>query len=564
VSCSAAARGHVNSGHAVGEQLGCIAVGQELDDASSDNLDMAAETALVEVSPGTALVFGEVPAGFELIPFTLFSPEDRAAIGSALATSTSILNVGGQLAMGLAKTEGLVRLASPTLQALQAGARPIQSGGYYIGTLGAQNSSQFAHSVRWLPAHDVQAAANLANLGPALAMMAIQAQLNEISGLVRENLALTETVLKTVRNEQWAELAGLDQAVTKAVGEAKAVGHVTSLIWENIAGYEATIGKQRDLFRRNVESHSAELAKRQGHQERRQYIEKNGEAIVADLHSLIIAHKSWFMYQALRAGRARLSAGDDPLAAKLLDTIVESAQGEHVVVVEEMTTMLDDITRQLWILAELPGKQTIPFTGARRNAADVANMAQQLLSAVEPLSDSIRSQPAPVGIPSTLHVDETERLDQDLRILRWHLDAGEELLALATARELGAGGALSSLPKVRGLGSNGVLIAVTERRVLVGDLSDFRNHGVVDRAVPSGDIRYVRLRDDFGDGQAEVDLITKDDNLTWRFGKGSASADPVKSLAALLADRMEIPEIERDALRAALPSGVPARKELTE
>jgi hypothetical protein len=38
----------------------------------------------------------------------------------------------------------------------------------------------------------------------------------------------------------------------------------------------------------------------------------------------------------------------------------------------------------------------------------------------------------------------------------------------------------------------------------------------------------------------------------------------VKSLAALLADRMEIPEIERDALRAALPSGVPARKELTE
>ena len=291
----------------------------------SDEDREATETALVEVSPGTAVVFGEVPEGFNLIPFTLVPQEDRAAIGGAIATGTGILNVGGQLAAGLANARGLVRLAPQTLRALQAGAVPVQSGGFNIGVLAAQNG-QFVRSIRWLPATDAQAALTLANVGPASLMMAIQAQLNEISGLVRENLALTETLLRTVRNEQWAELAGLGQAVSKAIEEANSVGHVTRLIWENVAGYEAPIRKQRDLFRRNIEAHTAEMAKRRSPEERRQYIEKNGEAMLLDAHSLLLADKSWFEYQALRAvGQARLGAGEDPREQKLLETIVENA-----------------------------------------------------------------------------------------------------------------------------------------------------------------------------------------------------------------------------------------------
>jgi hypothetical protein len=526
------------------------------------DLEKVTETALVEVLPGTALVFGQVPEGFDLIPFALVPPEDQAAIGTAVANATSVLNVGGQLALGLSKAQGLVRLAPETLKAMQAGAVPVHSGGYNLGVLAAQNG-RFANQVRWLPATDVQAAAVLANIGPALAMMAIQAQLNEISGLVRENLALTESVLKTVRNEQWAELSGLEQAVMKAFGEARSVGYVTPLIWENVAGYEAAIGKQRDLFRRNVQAHASELAKRKDHKERRQYIEKNGEAIVTDLHSLILAHRSWFVYQALRAGRALLSAGQDPREAKLLQAIVDHARDEYDRVAEQMAAILDTLNRELWILAELPGKQTIPFTGARRSAREVAKMAEQLLNEVERLSDSVRPLPALLDRPRTVYVDEVERLDQDLRILRWHLDADERLDALLTAREITTGSVLDALPKFRGLGSDGVLIAATQRRVLVGDLSDFRGQGVVERSIPVDHIRYVRLRNGDGDGQAEIDLITKDDNLTWRFSKDSAAVEPVRSLAALLADCMEIPVTEREVLRAALPSGVPAAKELT-
>ncbi|MBT2536282.1 hypothetical protein [Arthrobacter sp. ISL-69] len=130
------------------------------------------ESALVEVSPGTALVFGQVPEGLDLIPFSLVSPDDRAAIVDAVAATSAVLNVGGQLASGLARAQGLVRLAPETLRAMQVGATPLQSGGYNIGVL--YQNGRFAAQVRWLPAAGASAAGVLASLGPAVAMIAIQ------------------------------------------------------------------------------------------------------------------------------------------------------------------------------------------------------------------------------------------------------------------------------------------------------------------------------------------------------------------------------------------------------
>ena len=96
---------------------------------------------------------------------------------------------------------------------------------------------------------------------------------------------------------------------------------------------------------------------------------------------------------------------------------------------------------------------------------------------------------------------------------------------------------------------------------LIADLADFRREGLVERGVPIGDVRYVRFRDGDPSGRAEIDVITKDDNLTWRFGKGSASNPSVRELAALLADRMDIPAAERIALRE-LPAAESAAKQL--
>jgi hypothetical protein len=548
------------------------------------------ESALVEIYPGTAIVFGQVPDGLNVVPFSLISLEDKSAIVDAVSAASSVLNVGGQLSSALAQAQGLVRLAPQTIQALQAGASPIQSGGYYLGTL-TNGSQHFSNSVRWLPATGANAAGMVASLGPAIAMIAIQVQLSELSSLVRQNLALTETVLKSVRNEQWAELTGLEQAVSKAVAEANAVGHVTRSLWENVAGHEAELRKQRDLFRRQVELHSVELGKRQGHKGRRQYIEKNGEAILLDLHSLLIAHKAWFEYQSLRAGRARVSADDDEREAKLLQIITDNARAEYQEIVDQMSIIVDVLNRELWILAELPGKRTLPFTGGRRSAKEVARMAQQLLEAIEKLSPSSDHVPAPVEVPEIQYVEESGQLEQDLRILRWHLQADEHLDAIATARNgdvgfarfgaavsgfggallNGVGGVAKAVSEVGERGLEGVgaavarssegnlraviepgtelLIAVTQRRVIMAELSEFRREGVVSRSIANDQIRYVRLRDDDGD-RAEMDFVTKDTNQTWRFRRGSSSAEPVKALCNVLAGRMGVPDTERPAATA--------------
>ncbi|MBO9577889.1 MAG: hypothetical protein J7480_03860 [Microbacteriaceae bacterium] len=517
--------------------------------APGDELVPAPETALVEVSPGTALVFGKVPDGLELVPFRLITSEDQKSLSAALAAGGSAFNVGGQVVNAIAQAQGLVRLAPETLKALEAGAQVVKSNGYNLGTL--RNATGFSDSVRWLPAGGATAAGVVASLGPAVAMIAIQIQLHEMQGLLRQNMALTEGLLKAVRNEQWSELVGLDAAVSKALDEVNDIGEVTPGVWQNVHGYEKDLQKHRDLYRRQVETHAAELAKGKTHQDRRQYIERNGETILLDLHSLLIAHKSWFEYQALRAGRARVEAISNPSEGKLLDKIIRDAKTEYEKVGAQMGDLLDILNRELSILAELPGKPTIPFTGSRRAARDVADMSKQLLDAVNRVSDMVRHEPPALEAPTTSYVAKEEQRETDLRILRWHLASDEHLHALVQVD-----GDESTV-------FSSALVAITDRRVLIANAPEFRKHGAVRRSIPNEDIRFVRVRDLGGKAGPSIDLITSTDNLSWTFGGGGDASTAASRFAALLAENMDIPSAEREALLVALPSKPKNQKALT-
>lgn len=500
-----------------------------------------AETALVEIAPGTALVFGRVPEGLDIVPFRLISGDDVATIRAAVVGSSSILNAGGQVVSALAQAQGLVRLAPETLRALQAGAAPIQSGGYNIGVLA--RGGKFAAQVRWLPATGATAAGLVAALGPAMAMMAIQVQLNELSGLVKDNISLTTKVLETVRAEQWAELTGLERAIGKAIGEAERVGQATEHVWDNVRGHEAELEKQRELFRRKVDVHVRELARHKDHVGRRRYLEQNSEAILADAHGLLVAHSAWFRYQALRASHVRLSAESNEHDATLLGIITQDAQAEYETVVAVLATLLDALQREMWMLAELPGKRTIPFVGKGRTAREVAQMSSSLLKAVAKLSGLVGEPRPPLEKPHTVCVPANTDVSVDLRILRWHLHSDEVLQAIAHVTERRPGD---------------VIVAVTDRRVLVARTSDFRRLGLISREIASDDIRYVRHRTSVVEGPSnlrihKIDLITSSDDARWSLFSAGRRAD-AHAFAALLAERMDIPQTERDALRRFLPS----------
>jgi len=562
-----------------------------IDSETSTGSDIvpAPETVIVEVAPGAALVYGKAPEGFDFVPFRLFNAEDQALIGSALAKASSMLNLGGQVANSLLQAQpGLYQLSAQTIAKMQeTGAKLVaaKDGTGFIGSMATEAGKPFVGNARFVPLSGLHAAGVIAAVGPAIAMIAIQVQLNELQGLLIENLELTEGVLKTLRHQQWAELTGLEKAVTKALDEANAVGEVTPLIWQNIHGSEKDLQKQRDLYRLNVGNHAEQLAKHTGHVERRRYIEKNGEALLLDLHSLVLAHKAWFEYQAIRAGRARLDAATNPSEAKLLDKITSDARAEHDAVGAQMGAVLEMLTRELSILAELPGKRTVPFGKTHRAAHDVARMAAHMLETVQRIGGSAYRVPEALERPHIAYVNGNDRVTDDLKILRWHIGAGEQVMAIAMGRTPVVG-TIESIGDGIGRGANAIgsavgatfrrqdileaaagghdrddlLIAVTSERVLVADIAEFRSLGVIRQEIPATDIRYVRLRDSDPTGVAEVDLISKDADVHWRFRKNSVGDDDIKAFTALLAESMQVPQEEREALLAALPHKIDTPK----
>ena len=88
-------------------------------------------------------------------------------------------------------------------------------------------NGELVAQARFIPA-SITAATAIAAIGPAVAMIALQMQLGEISGLVRTNIQLTTQTLKVIRNEQWAELEGLAESVDEAVKETRELDAITA------------------------------------------------------------------------------------------------------------------------------------------------------------------------------------------------------------------------------------------------------------------------------------------------------------------------------------------------
>ena len=261
------------------------------------------------------------------------------------------------------------------------------------------------------------------------------------------------------------------------------------------------------------------------------------------------------------------------------------ARAEHDAVGAQMGAVLEMLTRELSILAELPGKRTVPFGKTHRAAHDVARMAAHMLETVQRIGGSAYRVPEALERPHIAYVNGNDRVTDDLKILRWHIGAGEQVMAIAMGRTPVVG-TIESIGDGIGRGANAIgsavgatfrrqdileaaagghdrddlLIAVTSERVLVADIAEFRSLGVIRQEIPATDIRYVRLRDSDPTGVAEVDLISKDADVHWRFRKNSVGDDDIKAFTALLAESMQVPQEEREALLAALPHKIDTPK----
>lgn len=245
------------------------------------------------------------------------------------------------------------------------------------------------------------AATAIAAIGPAVAMIALQMQLGEISGLVRTNIQLTTQTLKAIRNEQWAELEGLAESVDEAVKETRELDAITDSVWEPIAPSGPNIRKQLKLYRKNVAGHVQELGKVEG-RARRQYLESNAEAIVFDTYALLSSLKTHAEYQAVRAALARTRSTNDESEAQLFDRIARNTPAEINESLSEIRSLTESLVRELRIIAELPGRATVPLTKKRKDAKASQLTCKQLLEAIEPLADMLQPAVEMPAVPSTV------------------------------------------------------------------------------------------------------------------------------------------------------------------
>lgn len=491
-------------------------------------------TALVEFEHGLAVLFGDhVPEGVEVIPFTFIDAATRTAVSTTVGNAVGLGNIGAQGMNGIMQAQGLVRLAPETLAALNT-AVPIVKDGWNLGTLAS--GGKFAASVRWLPATAATTASVVAAMGPAVALMVIQVQLNQIAEVAKHNLELTSKVLQVVRQTQWSSVTGYHNTLIRELGHARQIGEVTEAVFTEVRGYQGELSTQWDAFETAVRQHVGELQSKVGHKERQHYLTDNAQAIIADVQALLLSQTSWFVYQALRAGHLLKSAKSNPQDAELLKTVVTNAQALHEQSLEDTAWLLDQLAREFAVISELPGKRTFKIGGTARAASDAKNMVRQLQQALAAVrGQGSPAEPEALALPSIL-VFEAGVPDELKRILPLRLGANERVLAMADASC-----SRWNLPLL-----DAGWVAVTDRRVLITKQDSLRRVGAIDIEVNIDDIRYVRRPEREGKALI-VEVITKNTDLKLQFpawSKSGQSRADAQSLGELVASLMSLPASE--------------------
>ncbi|WP_315094076.1 hypothetical protein [uncultured Cellulomonas sp.] len=520
--------------------------------APDANTDQEPTTALIEVLPGVAVVFGKVPEALQLdlVDFGLVPATDRMLLTTTLASLVgNSATVGGSIANAMSSAQGLYRVNSATQALLNNGAVLAVKDGANLGSVWM--NGELVAQARFIPLTAASAATVAVAIGPAVAMVALQMQLNQITGLVRTNIALTNQVLTEIRQGRWDELTGHVAAIDRALNQARELESVPPSLWDTVSGNGAPLRTQLDRYRRNVGNHVTKI-ERLDTGARRQYLDTNAEAILFDSHALMSSLQAWTGYQALHAGKARTAGAEDPDEARLVDIIVRDTRNELEPALSEATHLVDDLTRELQIIAEVPGRRTIPVGRRRRDSNSARLTSTQLLKVIEPLADALRPPAPSVEAPGIVCALKGLDLAPYLRVLRWFVGQDETLRCIAFCYQRDEGDVVRAVGQsvLSRIDPEGwaTVVAVTDHRILTARANTLRQEAKIGRRILLDDVRYVRARTAKGEGgRSEVDLVARDVDLRWAFHPDTDDVQ-ILAFAAVLAESMRLPESERDAL----------------
>lgn len=548
------------------------------------------ETLLIPLEDNLAIVIGPHTEGLEKIT-------DQLVLGNSLndlvASVGEIAAVGGGVASAanaFIQASGLYRLDAASQALLANGATLTQTaGGGVLGVIRGSNG-QFVRNARLLSVSGARLSAVLAAIGPAIATFALQMQLNDISKQIRSVQQVSEQTLQVLTSSRKADYQGVCETITEVYRFSMKQGKVSDSNWDTVSGLFHELTSHRKYYKERIHEHTDSLRKAQSNvSARRNYVRVNAQNIVIDACAAFETLQAWVCLSVLK--RSHELANSEPLSLDLPDIQQEIESDLHT-----QRELLYGLIRELHVIADTAGKWTIPLTQKRGDTAVSQEIAQKLLEALDGLARQLGIRENPQPEPTVTCAPEDYDTSAYTDTLRWFLDEGEELHALAfpvdrlshrllakasspfaEAVEIAWAGLPqrddTKTPDIRKPGQTvGFLrraaqrsvvvapemVAVTNRRVITASPQDFIQKGTVTGSYPLEELTWDFLNEQ--DSLAQLHVAHEQRHFEWCFPSvGREAAQELASLlkttcAALPADTDPLPALpEADADRSSSP-----------
>jgi hypothetical protein len=515
------------------------------------------DTIIVPLEDDYALVVGPNTKGLEEIDGSLVGDRALNDLIASIGEGASLSGGAASAANAIQHMSGLYKLDAVTKAQLAAGnALTKTTDGRLIGAV-RNTGGQITRQARLIPMSAPQIAGAIAAIGPAVAMVAVQMQLNNIS---KQISAVQQTALQTLQvltDSRNADYLGDCQTINEVYQGSSNHGYVSETDWSIISSLVPRITAHRHYYKKQVANHQQALTNTQRDLSGRiQYVQNNVSSILSDSFAAFETLRAWVQLSALRRARAQ-ARGEHPYAE--LPQIRREIEAD----LNSQRILLGGLIRELRIISELPGEWTLPYFQKRQDQTASRDTATKLLEELNPLAQQLGIQDNPLPAPAVTCAPTDYDINPYTKILRWYLEEGEELRALAfplnalTHRffspqldkvNSSINLAWSNLPKPEDTtgwspgrakraalrrGVSPEMVAVSGRRIITADPQEFIQKGIVKEEFSINDVTPTFT--DTDDALPELDLTQGEKKCReWCFP--STARVEARSVAEMLVD----------------------------
>ena len=518
------------------------------------------DTIIVPLKDDYALVVGPNTKGLEKIDGSLVGDRAFNDLIASIGEGASLSGGAASAANAIQHMSGLYKLDAVTKAQLAAGnALTKATDGRLIGTV-RNAGGQITRQARLIPVSAPQIAGAIAAIGPAVAMVAVQMQLNNISkqiSAVQQTATQTLQVLTDSRN---ADYLGDCQTINEVYQASSNHGYVSETDWSIVSPLVPRINSHRRYYKKQVANHQRALNDTQRDLSRtRKYLQDNVSNILADSFAAFETLRAWASLSVLCRARAQ-AQGEHPHAE--LPQIRQEVEAD----LEIQRMLLMGLMRELRIISELPGASSFFFSQKRQDKTASHDTATKLLEQLNELAQQLGIKENPVPNPDVTCAPANYDVSPYTQILRWYLDEGEKLKALIfpvdrlSHRVLAMGAdqftntvntsAWSMLPQakdstdlslgrlVRRVGQKLVapeMVAVTGRRIITADPQEFIQKGIIKEEFSINDVTPTFTEADAEEALPELHITQGEKKYReWCFP--SAARVEARSIAEMLVD----------------------------